>query len=176
MAKKGTAASRGSGGCVAFWEAWRLWRRAAVREADPAIVAIAEAISRNLAALALHVDSRQYGRGFVEIKASTSSKLITTPDGTEASGIALLLAGGYEPPALVFEQINSLRRGLGRAMVEAVIAGVKERPGAFGRLRVNDLSPRLRDGRRWWEHVAAAHPEFEWVITHEEPFGGAPGM
>jgi hypothetical protein len=176
MAKKGTAESRGSGGCVAFWEAWRLWRRAAVRETDPAIVAIGEAISRNLAALGLHVDSRQYGRGFVEIKASTSPKLITTPDGTEASGIALLLAGGYEPPTLVFEQINSLRRGLGRAMVEAVIAGVKERPGAFGRLRVNDLSPRLQDGRRWWEHVAAAHPEFEWVVTHEEPFGSAPGM
>jgi len=159
---------------MAFWEAWRFWRRKpAVEQVDPAMLAIAEAISRNLAALGLFVDSRQYGRSFVEIKASTSPKLITTPDGTEASGVALLLAGAYEPPSLVFEQINSLQRGLGRAMVEAVIAGVKERPGAFGRMRVNDLSPRLQDGRRWWEHVAAAHPEFEWVITHEEPFGSA---
>ena len=160
---------------MAFWEAWRVWRRrAAARPADPAIGAIAEAISRNLAALGLFVDSRQYGRSFCEIKASTSPKLLTTPDGTAASGIALLLAGGYEPPTLVFEQINSLQRGLGRAMVEAVIAGVKERPEAFRRLRVNDLSPRLQDGRRWWEHVAAAHPEFDWVITHEEPFGSTP--
>ncbi len=133
--------------------------------------AIAEAISDNLAALGLFVDSRPYGRSFFEIKASTSPKLITTPDGTKASGIALLLAGAYEPPSLVFEQINSLRRGLGRAMVEAVLAGAKARPDAFRRLRVNDLSPRLPDGRRWWEHVAAAHPEFDWFITHEEPFG-----
>ncbi len=58
-------------------------------------------------------------------------------------------------------------------MVEAVLDGMKERPTAFRRLRVNDLSPRLPDGRRWWEHVAAAHPEFDWVITHEEPFNGA---
>ncbi len=160
---------------MAFWEVLRFWRRKpAVQQADPAMLAIGEAISRNLAALGLFVDSRPYGRGFFEIKASTSSKLITTPDGTEASGIALLLAGAYEPPSLVFEQINSLQRGLGRAMVEAVIAGVQERPGAFRLLRVNDLSPRLQDGRRWWEHVAAAHPEFDWVITHEEPFGSAP--
>jgi len=159
---------------MSFWKAWRSWRRDAAAQPDPAMLAIAEAISRNLAILGLFVDSKQYGRGFFEIKASTSPRLITTPDGTEASGIALLLAGGYEPPTLVFEQINSLQRGLGRAMVEAVIAGVKERPGAFGRLRVNDLSPRLQDGRRWWEHVAAAHREFEWVITHEEPFGSAP--
>ena len=142
--------------------------------ADPAVRAIAEAISHNLATLGLFVDSRPYGRRFFEIKASTSPKMITTPDGREASGIALLLAGAYEPPSLVFEQINSLQRGLGRAMVEAVIAGVKARPGAFRLLRVNDLSPRLQDGRRWWEHVAAAHPEFDWVITHEEPFGSAP--
>ena len=161
---------------MAFWEVLRFWRRkpAGALQPDPAMQAIAEAISRNLAALGLFVDSRPYGRRFFEIKASTSSKLITTPDGTEASGIALLLAGAYEPPSLVFEQINSLQRGLGRAMVEAVIAGVKERPGAFRLLRVNDLSPRLPDGRRWWEHVAAAHPEFDWVITHEEPFGSAP--
>lgn len=158
---------------MSFWKAWRSWRRDAAAQSDPAMLATAEAISRNLAALGLFVDSKQYGRGFFEIKASTSPRLITMPDGTEASGIALLLAGGYAPPTLVFEQINSLQRGLGRAMVEAVIAGVKERPGAFGRLRVNDLSPHLQDGRRWWEHVAAAHPEFEWVITHEEPFGSA---
>jgi hypothetical protein len=142
-------------------------------DVDPAMQAIADAISANLAALGLYVDSRGYGRGFFEIKASTSPKLITTPDGTQASGIALLLAGAYEPASLVFEQINSLRRGLGRAMVEAVIAGAKARPDVFRRLRVNDLSPRLPDGRRWWEHVAAAHPEFDWVITHEEPFDSA---
>lgn len=156
---------------MAFWEAWR-FRRAPAQPVDPALRAIAEAIAQNLTALGLYVDSRPYGRSFFEIKASTSPKLITTPDGTEASGIALLLAGAYEPPSLVFEQINSLRRGLGRAMVEAVIAGAKARPEVFRRLRVNDLSPRLQDGRRWWEHVAAAHPEFEWVITHEEPFDG----
>ncbi|MFO1101612.1 MAG: hypothetical protein U1E20_01760 [Methylocystis sp.] len=141
-------------------------------EADPEIKAIAEAIAHNLTALGLHVDSRPYGRRFLEIKASTSPKLITTPDGIEASGIALLLAGAYDPPSLVFEQINSLRRGMGRAMVEAVIAGATTRPDVFRRLRVNDLSPRLPDGRRWWEHVADAHPEFDWVITHEEPFNG----
>jgi hypothetical protein len=159
---------------MGFWEVLRFWRRKPTTLPDPAMLAIAEAISHNLAALGLFVDSRPYGRSFIEIKASTSPKMITTPDGTEASGIALLLASAYEPPSLVFEQINSLQRGLGRAMVEAVIAGVKERPGAFGLLRVNDLSPRLPDGRRWWEHVAAAHPEFDWVITHEEPFGSAP--
>ncbi|MBI5312612.1 MAG: hypothetical protein HZB28_05715 [Methylocystis sp.] len=160
---------------MTFWEVLRFWRRKpAVQQSDPAMLAIAETISRNLAALGLFVDSRPYGRGFFEIKASTSSKMITTPDGRVASGIALLLAGAYEPPSVVFEQINSLQRGLGRAMVEAVIAGVEESPGAFRLLRVNDLSPRLQDGRRWWEHVAAAHPEFDWVITHEEPFGSAP--
>lgn len=157
---------------MAFWQAWRFWR-APARLPDPAMRAVAEAIAHNLAALGLYVDSRSYGRNFLEIKASTSPKLITTPDGTEASGVALLLAGAYEPPSLVFEQINSLQRGLGRAMVEAVIAGAKERPDVFRRLRVNDLSPRLQDGRRWWEHVAAAHPEFDWAITHEEPFGSA---
>ena len=157
---------------MSFWKAWRSRCRDAAAQPDPAMLAIAEAISHNLATLGLFVDSKQYGRGFFEIKASTSAKFITTPDGTEASGIGLLLAGAYEPPSLVFEQINSLQRGLGRAMVEAVIAGVKERPDVFRRLRVNDLSPRLQDGRRWWEHVAAAHPEFEWVITHEEPFDG----
>ncbi|MGJ0396666.1 MAG: hypothetical protein ACR65U_10635 [Methylocystis sp.] len=156
------------------WNIAQLWRKAGAKDvSDPAMRAIAEAISDNLAALGLFVDSRPYGRSFFEIKASTSPKLITTPDGTEASGIALLLAGAYEPPSLVFEQINSLRRGLGRAMVEAVLAGAKARPDAFRRLRVNDLSPRLPDGRRWWEHVAAAHPEFDWVITHEEPFNSA---
>ncbi len=157
---------------MAFWKAWRFSRRTA-QPVDPAMRAIAAAISDNLAALGLFVDSRPYGRSFFEIKASTSPKLITTPDGTEASGIALLLAGAYEPPSLVFEQINSLRRGLGRAMVEAVLDGAKTGPDVFRRLRVNDLSPRLPDGRRWWEHVAAAHPDFDWVITHEEPFNSA---
>ena len=77
------------------------------------------------------LSSKQYGRSFCEIRASTSEKMITTPDGTEASGIALLLAGKYEPPSLVFEQINSLKRGLGRQMVEAAIAGVSRAPGRF---------------------------------------------
>ncbi|MBI5011416.1 MAG: hypothetical protein HZC06_00925, partial [Methylocystis sp.] len=116
---------------MTFWEVLRFWRRKpAVQQSDPAMLAIAETISRNLAAIGLFVDSRPYGRGFFEIKASTSSKMITTPDGRVASGIALLLAGAYEPPSLVFEQINSLQRGLGRAMVEAAIAGMNERPGA----------------------------------------------
>ncbi|HEY8125036.1 MAG TPA: hypothetical protein VIF88_06410 [Methylocystis sp.] len=160
---------------MAFWAVLRFWRRKpAAQPPDPAMLAIGEAISRNLAALGLFVDFQQYGRSFFEIKASTSARLITTPDGTEASGIALLLASAYEPPSLVFEQINSLKRGLGRAMVEAVLDGAKVQPDAFRRLRVNDLSPRLPDGRRWWEHVAAAHPEFDWVITHEEPFGSGP--
>ncbi len=156
------------------WDILRLWSgKEASEKGDPAIEAVADDICRNLRALGLFVESKQYGRSFWEIRASTSEKMITTPDGTEASGIALLLAGKYEPPSLVFEQINSLKRGLGRQMVEAVIAGVAGRPGVFERLRVNDLSPRLKDGRRWWEHVASSHPEFDWVITHEEPFGAA---
>ena len=57
---------------MAFWEILRFWREGAVEKGDPAIEAIAEAISRNLAALGLFVDSRPYGRSFFEIKASTS--------------------------------------------------------------------------------------------------------
>ncbi|MEF3366492.1 hypothetical protein V3H18_08095 [Methylocystis sp. 9N] len=159
---------------MGVWDISRLWRRVgAAEKGDPAIAEIAGEICRNLAALGLFVESKQYGTSFWEIRASTSPKMITTPDGTEASGVALLLAGKFEPPALVFEQINSLRRGLGREMVEAAIAGLKARPAVFGRVKVNDLSPRMKDGRRWWEHVADAHAEFDWAITHEEPFASA---
>jgi hypothetical protein len=34
-------------------------------------------------------------------------------------------------------------------------------------VRVNDLSPLQSDGRRWWEHVAADHADFDWRITHD---------
>lgn len=156
------------------WNISRLWRGAGAKEwSDPAIAEIAGEICRNLGALGLFVESKRYGASFWEIRASTSPRLITTPEGTQASGVALLLAGKFEPPALVFEQINSLRRGLGRKMVEAVMNGLKARPGVLGCVKVNDLSPRMGDGRRWWEHVADAHNEFDWVITHEEPFGHA---
>jgi len=80
----------------------------------------------------------------------------------------LLLAQKYDPPLLVFEEINSLRRGLGRAMVSAALDGVSAHPGVFRHVRVNDLSPFQQDGRRWWENVADLHPSFEWIITHEE--------
>lgn len=156
------------------WDISRLWRGAGAKErGDPAIAEIAGEICGNLGALGLFVESKQYGTSFWEIRASTSPKMITTPDGTEASGVALLLAGKFDPPALVFEQINSLTRGLGRKMVEAAIAGLKARPGVFQRVKVNDLSPHMKDGRRWWEHVADAHAEFDWAITHEEPFASA---
>lgn len=135
---------------------------------DSAIDKIADDVCRNLRALGLFVESKKYGSGFCEIVASSSRRLITVPDGKEASGIALLLAGKFDPPAVVFEEINSLRAGLGRQMVGAVIAGLEERPGLFRRLRVNDLSPRLKDGRRWWEHIASSHPDFDWIITHDE--------
>jgi len=156
------------------WNILRFWRGAdAKNRSDPAIAEIAGEICRNLGALGLFVESKRYDASFWEIRASTSPRLITTPDGTQASGVALLLAGKFEPPALVFEQINSLRRGLGREMVEAAMNGLKARPGVLGCVKVNDLSPRMGDGRRWWEHVAEAHAEFDWVITHEEPFSHA---
>lgn len=144
-------------------------RKSADPESDT-IAKIAAEICRNLCGLGLYVDSKMYGGGFCEIVASSSQKMITLPHGKEASGIALLLAAKYDPPTLVFEEINSLRRGLGRQMVDAVFAGLQERPGVFARLRVDDLSPRQSDGRRWWEHVASSHPEFDWTITHD---GGA---
>ncbi|WP_246207079.1 hypothetical protein [Methylocystis heyeri] len=132
--------------------------------------AIAAAISANLRGLGLYVRSKKYGDGFCEIAASTSSKMITLPHDPEASGVALLLAQKYDPPTLVFEEINSLRPGLGRAMIGAVAMGLNAHPGVFGRIRVNDLSRRLHDGRRWWEHIADAYPEFEWIITHDADF------
>jgi len=131
---------------------------------DPALADLAEAIYHNLRALGLFVRARHHGLGFCEIVASTSPKLVTTPDGKEASGIALLLASAYDPPTLVFEEINSLQRGLGRKMVAAAL---EPSIGAFPRVRVNDLSPFQTDGLRWWEHVARVHAAFEWVITHD---------
>jgi hypothetical protein len=134
----------------------------------PPLERAAESICRNLRALGLYARWKCYRPGFCEIVASTSPKMITLPGGAEASGIAILLAAAYDPPTLVFEQINSLRRGLGSAMVGAVVAGLREHPGLLGRLRVNDLSPMGEDGRRWWEHIALRYAELDWLITHEE--------
>ena len=159
---------------MGFWEVLRFWRRKPATLPDPAMLAIAEAISRNLSALGLFVDSRPYGRRFFEIKASTSSKLITTPDGTEASGSRFCSPAPMSRRRWFSNRSTLCSAAWGGRWWRRSIAGVKERPGAFRLLRVNDLSPRLPDGRRWWEHVAAAHPEFDWVITHEEPFGSAP--
>lgn len=129
--------------------------------------AIEDAVCRNLRALGLHVRAKRFGPGFCEIVASSSPSFLTTPDGKEASGVMLLLAQKYDPPLVVFEEINSLRRGLGRAMVAAALDGVAARPGVFKHVRVNDLSPHQKDGRRWWENIADVHPSFEWIITHE---------
>lgn len=123
-------------------------------------------IQERLRALGLYVDTTAHGESFYETFASSSPRMIVLPDSSEASGIAVLLAAAYEPPTLVFERINSISPGLGRRMVAAVLDGLRENPGLFHRLRVNDLSPFLADGRRWWEHVAEAHGDFEWVITH----------
>lgn len=150
---------------MGFWDFLRRGRR---DESDPATREIAGAICGNLRVLGLHVEARAYGWGFCEIRASTSPKLITTPDGTEASGVALLLARRYDPPSLIFEQINSLERGLGRKMVAAALDGLRTQPGVFPRVRVNDLSPFQKDGRRWWENVADGYPDFDWLITHDE--------
>lgn len=152
-----------------LWDIFRFGRgNDAIDECDPAIEAIADAICANLRALGLYTEAKKYGRSFWEIRASSSAKMITVPDGKEASGVALLLAGKFAPPSLVFEQINSLRPGLGRQMVGAAIAALEENPGVFRQIRVNDLSPRQKDGRRWWEHVAASHSGFDWRITHDE--------
>ncbi|WP_424362051.1 hypothetical protein [Methylocystis parvus] len=134
---------------------------------DPAIAELAAAIERNLRALGLFVESRPHGAAFVEIRASTSQKLVTTPGDAEASGVALLLAGKYDPPALVFEQINSVAPGLGGRMVGAVMDGLRAGPGVLRQVKVNDLSPIQRDGRRWWEHMAARHADIDWRITHD---------
>ena len=83
--------------------------------ADPAVARTAAAIVVNLRALGLFVEAKRFGPHFVEIVASTSPKLIATPGSPLASGVALLLAGKFNPPTLVFEEINSLEAGLGRS-------------------------------------------------------------
>ena len=142
--------------------------RGAGKKQRPPLERAAESICENLRGLGLYVRCKSYGSGFYEIMASTSPKMIVVPDSAEASGIAVLLAAAYDPPTLVFERINALRRGLGSAMVGAVIEGLRDHPGLLSRLRVNDLSPLREDGRSWWEHVAARYAEFDWLITHDE--------
>lgn len=141
-------------------------RRRRGANGDPLIARRAAEIANALHGIGLYVDSKCYGNDFWEIRASSSPRLITTPH-SEASGVALLLAAKFDPPALVFEQINSRRRGLGRQMVAAVMTALRARPGGFARVKVNDLSPVTADGRRWWEHVADAYPDFDWRITHD---------
>lgn len=128
---------------------------------------LANNISQRLRALGLFVVTRAYGENFCEIFASSSPRMIVLPESKEASGVAILLAAAYEPPTLVFERINSNTPGLGRRMVGAVTDGLREYPGLFQRIRVNDLSPIQADGRRWWEHVSLTHKDFDWVITHD---------
>jgi hypothetical protein len=134
---------------------------------DPVLAALGGEIADNLRGLGLHVTVRDWGAHFIEIKASSSPRMIVEPDHPAVSGVAMLLAGDYEPPTLVFERINSVERGLGRRMVRAVLDGLRRRPGVLSRVRVNDLSPIQADGRRWWEHVAAAHADLDWRITHD---------
>jgi hypothetical protein len=129
---------------------------------------LAQRIVSNLDQLSLHVKSQKYGMGFWEIRASSSPKIITVPGNETASGVALLLAHKYEPPMIVFEQINSIHPGMGRMMVAAILEGVRCYPNVFGHVRVNDLSKYLNDGRRWWEHVACNYSDFNWIITHDE--------
>ena len=126
------------------------------------------AIEAILTALGLRVRAKFYGPHFCEIVASTSPKLITKPNDPRASGIALLLAGNYDPPTLVFEEINSRRKGFGAAMVDAVLSGLGASPAMFKRIRVDDASPRGADGRSFWERMAARHAGFDWAITQNE--------
>jgi hypothetical protein len=149
---------------MGFWSFFGVRKRRAV---DPALDALATNVCANLRGLGLHATARPHGRGFVEIRASTSPDFVTTPGDADASGIALLLAAGYEPPALVFEQINSVRRGLGRRMVDAVMQALRMQHSALRQLRVNDLSPVQRDGRRWWAHVADDYRDVDWRITND---------
>gem|GEM_PF-1554259 len=128
---------------------------------------IATSIDSRLRNLGLVVVGHAHGDNFYEIFASSSPRMIVLPDSAEASGIAILLASAYAPPTVVFERINSIRPGLGRGMVAAVLDGLRAHPGAFHRLRVNDLSPVQADGRRWWEHIAETHKDFEWIVTHD---------
>jgi hypothetical protein len=132
---------------------------------DLAVARAAEAIVGKLRALGLYVEAKRYGPHFAEIVASTSPKLVTTPGNAEASGVALLLAGKYDPPTLVFEEINSLMPGLGRAMVDAVLGGLAEGKSSIRKIRVDDASPRGRDGLSFWRRAAAAHAWLEWEIT-----------
>jgi hypothetical protein len=112
-----------------MWDILRLRRgKGADEKNDRAIDKVADDICRNLRGLGLYVESKKYGSGFCEIVASSSRRMITVPGGKEASGIALLLAGKYDPLTLVFEEINSLRGGLGRQMVGEVLAGLREHP------------------------------------------------
>ena len=136
---------------------------------DPALDRAAEAIVANLRALGLYVAAKAYGPRFVEIVASTSPKLVTTPGNAEASGVALLLAQSYNPPTLVFEEINSLQLGLGRRMVEAVLQGLATAPeGPFRKIRVDDASPLDRNGASFWRRIAAEHAGLAWEITESE--------
>jgi len=151
-------------------KAWRNILRQFVSPPDGAkerLDAVAKSIDARLRALGLFVASHAYGSGFCEIFASSSPRMIILPDSVEASGVAILLAAAYTPPTVVFERINSISPGLGRRMVAAALDGLRAHPGVFHRLRVNDLSPFQADGRRWWEHIAEAHKDFEWIVTHD---------
>ncbi|MCX7899507.1 MAG: hypothetical protein N2444_05410, partial [Methylocystis sp.] len=128
--------------------------------------AVAALVCENLAALGLHIEAKRYGR-FHEIRASTSREIVTEPGNQTASGIMLLLARAFDPPTLVFQEINAIERGLGRRMVAAAMAALRAHPGAFARVKVNDLSPFQKDGRRWWENVADDYGDLAWLITHE---------
>ncbi len=139
----------------------------ASERAAPEITRVADAIADRLRALDLFVASQAHGRRFHEIFASSSARMIVMPDSTEASGVALLLAGGYTPPAVVFERINSITPGLGRHMVTVVLDSLREHPGVFTHVRVNDLSPFQKDGRRWWENIADENADFDWIITND---------
>jgi hypothetical protein len=136
--------------------------------ADPAVAHTAETIVKNFRAFGLFVEAKRYGPHFVEIVASTSPKLVTTPGNALASGVALLLAGKYDPPTLVFEEINSLKPGLGRTMVEAALQGLAAPECPFRKIRVDDASPRGHDGLSFWRRLAAAHAWLDWVVTENE--------
>ena len=143
--------------------------------AHPPVGRTAEAIVANLRALGLFVEAKRYGPKFVEIVASTSPKLDTTPGGAKASGVALLLAGKYDPPTLVFEEINSLKPGLGSAMVGAALQGLTAQECPFRKIRVDDASSLGPDGLSFWRRVAAAHAWLEWEITRHDGARARPG-
>jgi len=134
----------------------------------PPLDLLAKEIVSNLQAIELQIKSTKYDVGFWEIIASTSPKFITTPDCLEASGVAILLAQKYDPPVVIFEQINSIHPGMGKKMVGAVMCALMVYPDLFRHIRVNDLSPYLPDGRRWWAHISELYEDYEWRITHDE--------